>query len=41
MPEADKRTLKSLLGTLAAHVNALDPVDSACAAVEDIAASTP
>jgi DNA-binding MarR family transcriptional regulator len=37
----EQRTLKSLLGSLAGHVNALDPVDSTCAVVEDIAASRP
>lgn len=41
LSKTDQQTLKSLLGSLAAHVNALDPVDSACAVVEDIAASTP
>jgi DNA-binding MarR family transcriptional regulator len=39
--KAEQRTLKSLLGNLAAHVNALDPVDSTCAVVEDIAAARP
>ena len=38
---ADQRSLKALLTRLATHVNALDPVDSACAAVEDIAATHP
>jgi len=37
----ERQTLKSLLGSLANHVNALDPVDSTCAVVEDIAASRP
>jgi DNA-binding MarR family transcriptional regulator len=37
LPPAQQRTLKSLLTRLAAHVNAADPVDSACAVVEDIA----
>jgi len=39
LTKADQRSLKSLLGRLAAHVNELDPVDSTCAAVEDIAAT--
>jgi DNA-binding MarR family transcriptional regulator len=37
LPAAQQRTLKSLLTRLAAHVNAADPVDSACAVVADIA----
>jgi DNA-binding MarR family transcriptional regulator len=41
MSGTEQQTLKSLLATLATHVNALDPVDSACAAVEDIVASQP
>jgi DNA-binding MarR family transcriptional regulator len=41
LSKTEQRTLKALLGNLAAHVNAFDPVDSACAVVEDIAASTP
>jgi DNA-binding MarR family transcriptional regulator len=41
LSETEQRTLKSLLGNLAAQVNALDPVDSTCAVVEDIAASRP
>jgi DNA-binding MarR family transcriptional regulator len=38
LSEADQQSLKSLLGRLAAQVNALDPVESTCAVVEDIAA---
>ena len=41
LSKTEQRTLKSLLGSLASHVNALDPVDSTCAVVEDIAASRP
>ncbi len=32
----ERTDLKALLGRLAAHVNALDPVDSTCAVVEDL-----
>jgi DNA-binding MarR family transcriptional regulator len=41
LPAADRETFKTLLRTLAAHVNALDPVDNACTVVEDIAATRP
>ncbi|MFD5825442.1 MarR family winged helix-turn-helix transcriptional regulator [Lentzea sp. NPDC060358] len=41
LPEADRSTFRSLLRRLAGHVNELDPVPSACAAVQDIAAGTP
>ncbi|WP_231114666.1 MarR family winged helix-turn-helix transcriptional regulator [Lentzea aerocolonigenes] len=37
----DQASLKALLGKLAAHANAADPVGSACQVVQDIAASTP
>lgn len=37
LDEEDRRTLKTLLSRLAAHANALDPVDSACEVVADIA----
>ncbi len=40
LPPADRATFKSLLCRLAGHVNELDPVPSACAVVQDIAAST-
>jgi DNA-binding MarR family transcriptional regulator len=39
LSKADQRSLKALLARLAVHVNALDPVDSACDAVADIAAT--
>jgi DNA-binding MarR family transcriptional regulator len=39
LSEAEQQSLKSLLSRLATHVNALDPVASTCAAVEEIAAS--
>ena len=38
---AEQQGLKTLLTRLATHVNALDPVDSTCAVVEDIAATRP
>lgn len=38
---ADRKHLKALLGTLAAHVNSLDPMTDACAIVEDLATHTP
>ena len=41
LPAKDQRTLKSLLTRLAAHANALDPVDSTCAVVQDISAARP
>ena len=41
LPAKDRKTLKSLLTRLAAHANALDPVDSTCAVVEDISATRP
>lgn len=41
LPADEQRTLKALLTRLAAHANALDPVDSTCAVVEDISASHP
>ncbi|MFL6122194.1 MarR family winged helix-turn-helix transcriptional regulator [Actinophytocola sp.] len=41
LSEEAQRNLKALLTQLAAHVNALDPVDSTCAVVEDIAATRP
>ena len=37
LSKAEQGDLKSLLTRLASHVNALDPVDSTCAVVEDIA----
>ncbi|MEU0882018.1 MarR family transcriptional regulator [Lentzea sp. NPDC005914] len=37
----DQASLKALLSKLAVHANAADPVNSACQAVQDIAASTP
>ncbi|OLF17811.1 MarR family winged helix-turn-helix transcriptional regulator [Actinophytocola xanthii] len=36
LPLEDQATLKALLTTLAAHVNALDPVRDTCAVVEDV-----
>lgn len=41
LSKAEQESLKSLLTRLASHVNALDPVDSTCAVVEDIAATRP
>ena len=41
LSKAEQRSLKVLLARLASHVNALDPVDSTCAVVEDIAATRP
>jgi DNA-binding MarR family transcriptional regulator len=41
LSKAEQGSLKSLLTRLASHVNALDPVDSTCAVVEDIAATRP
>jgi len=41
LPAKDRRTLKSLLSRLAAHANALDPVDSTCAVVEDLTTPHP
>lgn len=41
LSRAEQKSLKALLTQLAAHVNALDPVDSTCAVVEDIAAARP
>ncbi|HEY0449511.1 MarR family winged helix-turn-helix transcriptional regulator [Actinophytocola sp.] len=41
LPGDEQQTLKALLTRLAAHANALDPVDSTCAVVEDISASRP
>ncbi|MGH3879908.1 MAG: MarR family winged helix-turn-helix transcriptional regulator [Actinophytocola sp.] len=41
LPAEEQRTLKSLLTRLAAHANALDPVASTCAVVEDIGAARP
>jgi DNA-binding MarR family transcriptional regulator len=35
----ERKDLKTLLARLATHVNALDPVDSTCAVVEDLASS--
>jgi len=40
LPEADQETFKELLRRLAGYVNELDPVDNACAVVEDIAAGS-
>ena len=40
LSKADQKSLKSLLRKLATHVNAFDPVESACQAVEDITAGT-
>lgn len=40
LPASDRETFKALLCRLAGHVNELDPVPSACQAVQDIAAST-
>jgi DNA-binding MarR family transcriptional regulator len=39
LSKADQASLKTLLARLAGYVNALDPVDSACAVVDDIAAT--
>ena len=41
LSKAEQESFKALLTRLATHVNALDPVDSACAVVEEIAATTP
>ncbi|HEX7305710.1 MarR family winged helix-turn-helix transcriptional regulator [Lentzea sp.] len=41
LPADDRSTFKALLCRLAGHVNELDPVPSACAVVQDIAAGTP
>ena len=41
LSKEEQGSLKTLLTRLATHVNALDPVDSACAVVEDIAATRP
>ncbi|ANZ38085.1 MarR family transcriptional regulator [Lentzea guizhouensis] len=41
LPEGDRETFKALLCRLAGHVNELDPVPSACQAVQDIAESRP
>ncbi len=38
---ADRASLKALLGKLAAQVNATDPVQDACAVVEDLATHLP
>ncbi|MCT2582819.1 MarR family winged helix-turn-helix transcriptional regulator [Actinophytocola gossypii] len=40
LPGEDQVTLKALLRRLAAHTNALDPVEDACAVVEDIRAGS-
>jgi DNA-binding MarR family transcriptional regulator len=39
LSKAEQQSLKTLLTQLATHVNALDPVDSTCAVVADIASS--
>jgi DNA-binding MarR family transcriptional regulator len=41
LSKTEQRSFKALLGRLASHANALDPVDSTCAVVEDIAATHP
>jgi DNA-binding MarR family transcriptional regulator len=41
LSQVEQRNLKALLTQLATRVNALDPVDSTCAVVEDIAAHRP
>lgn len=41
LPKGDRETFKALLCGLAGYVNELDPVPSACQAVQDIAASAP
>ncbi|WP_312878024.1 MarR family winged helix-turn-helix transcriptional regulator [Lentzea indica] len=41
LSKGDRETFKKLLCRLAGHVNELDPVPSACQAVQDIAASAP
>ena len=41
LPTREQATLKKLLTRLAAHTNALDPVDDTCAVVADISASRP
>jgi DNA-binding MarR family transcriptional regulator len=41
LSKEEQGSLKTLLTRLATHVNALDPVDSACAVVADIAATRP
>ena len=38
---ADRRSLKALLGKVAAHANSLDPARDACTIVEDLATHTP
>jgi DNA-binding MarR family transcriptional regulator len=38
---ADRKSLKALLGKVAAHANSLDPVADACTIVEDLATRTP
>lgn len=38
---ADRKSLKGLLGKLAAHANSLDPVADACTIVEDLATHHP
>jgi DNA-binding MarR family transcriptional regulator len=37
----DRASLKALLGKLATHVNAADPVTDACAVVQDLATHMP
>ena len=39
LSKAEQESLKALLARLASRVNALDPVDSTCAVVEDITAT--
>lgn len=38
---SDRKSLKALLGKVAAHANSLDPVSDACTIVEDLASRTP
>lgn len=40
LSRTEQKSLKALLGRLAGHINELDPVADACAAVEDIAATS-
>lgn len=41
LSKAEQKSFKALLGQLATHVNALDPVADACTVVEEIAATRP
>jgi DNA-binding MarR family transcriptional regulator len=40
LSKAEQKSVKTVLRKLATHLNTLDPVESSCQAVEDIAAST-